>query len=335
MIDRRDFLKAAGGAVVAASLPGCQQDDRWQPTAFVKQPRSQVAIVPADSYERPLEETILTGLKLFRVDVADRRVVLKPNFVEFDPEGVINTHPTILAATIEAFRRLEAREVVVAEGPGHRRDNEYLLSASGIGDALADTGATFVDLNHDRVRRVALDSDYSGLGHLYLPETVLDADLFVSLPKMKTHHWAGVTLSMKNLFGIVPGSVYGWPKNLLHWAGIGDSILDINASIGVPRFNIVDGIVGMQGNGPIQGDPIHSGLMVFGADPVAVDATCARLMNIDPWKIGYLEQADAFLGNLGDDVVEQIGEAVDRFQQDYQVLEHFRGIKATSRVTAG
>jgi len=335
MIDRREFLKAASGAAVAAALPGCQQGERWHPAAFVKQPRSQVAIVPAASYERPLEETILTGLKLFRLDVNDRNVVLKPNFVEFDPQGVINTHPAVLAAAIEAFRRLGAREVIVAEGPGHRRDNEYLLSASGIGDVLADTGATFIDLNHDAVRRVALDSDYSGLRHLYLPETVLDADLFVSLPKMKTHHWAGVTLSMKNLFGIVPGSVYGWPKNLLHWAGIGDSILDINASIGVPRFNIVDGIVGMQGNGPIQGEPIHSGVMVFGADPVAVDATCARLMNIDPWKIGYLERADAFLGNLGDDVIEQIGEPVDRLQQDYRVLEHFQGIKATSRVTAG
>jgi uncharacterized protein (DUF362 family) len=311
MIDRRDFLKAAGGAVVAASLPGCQQDDRWQPAAFVKQPRSQVAIVPAASYEHPLEQTILTGLKLFRLDVNDRKVVLKPNFVEFDPRGVINTHPAVLAATIEAFRRLGAREVVVAEGPGHRRDNEYLLSASGIGDALSDTGTTFVDLNHDTV------------------------DLFVSLPKMKTHHWAGVTLSMKNLFGIVPGSVYGWPKNLLHWAGIGDSILDINASIGVPRFNIVDGIVGMQGNGPIQGDPIRSGVMVFGGDPVAVDATCSRLMNIDPSKIGYLKQADAFLGNLGYDVIEQIGESVDRFQQDYQVLEHFQRAKATQRMTSG
>jgi uncharacterized protein (DUF362 family) len=335
MIDRRDFLKAAGGAVVAASLPGCQQDNRWQSAAFVKQPRSQVAIVPAASYKHPLEQTILTGLKLFRLDVTNRKVVLKPNFVEFDPRGVINTHPAVLAATIEAFRRLGAREVVVAEGPGHRRDNEYLLSASGIGDALSDTGTTFVDLNHDTVRRVALDSDYSGLGHLYLPETVLDADLFVSLPKMKTHHWAGVTLSMKNLFGIVPGSVYGWPKNLLHWAGIGDSILDINATIGVPRFNIVDGIVGMQGNGPIQGDPIRSGVMVFGADPVAVDATCSRLMNIDPSKIGYLEQADAFLGNLGYDVIEQIGEPVDRFQQDYRVLEHFQRAKATQRMTSG
>jgi hypothetical protein len=61
------------------------------------------------------------------------------------------------------------------------------------------------------------------------PRTVLAADFIVSMPKVKTHHWAGVTLSLKNMFGVVPGVAYGWPKNILHWKGIGRSILDINA----------------------------------------------------------------------------------------------------------
>ena len=74
------------------------------------------------------------------------------------------------------------------------------------------------------------------------------------MPKMKTHHWTGATLSMKNLFGVVPGGVYGWPKNVLHWAGIHECIADLHALF--PRqFAIVDGIVGMEGNGPIQGTP--------------------------------------------------------------------------------
>ena len=100
-----------------------------------------------------------------------------------------------------------------------------------------------MDLNHDAVRRVPLRSSFTRLGELYLPVTVLDAELFVSMPKLKTHHWAGVTLSMKNMFGIVPGSLYGWPKNILHWAGLEGSIVDLNAALDVPRFNIVDGIV--------------------------------------------------------------------------------------------
>ena len=115
-------------------------------------------------------------------------------------------------------------------------------------------------------RPVGLRRRYTKVGKLYLPATVLGADLLVSMPKLKSHHWAGVTLSLKNMFGIVPGLIYGWPKNVLHWEGIESSILDINAALTVPRFNIVDGIIGMEGNGPIQGDAKHVGALVFGAD---------------------------------------------------------------------
>ena len=167
----------------------------------------------------------------------------------------------------------------------------------------------------------------------YAPRTplmVMEADLVVSLPKMKTHHWAGITVSMKNLFGIVPGAIYGWPKNLLHWEGIEDSILDINAALRVPRFNIVDGIVGMEGNGPIQGDVVDSGLLVLGADPVAVDATVARLMSIDPTRIDYLARANVFLGNLDEEKIEQLGENPDALRRDFVVLESFRKAKQRS-----
>jgi len=330
MLRRRDFLKATAGTALVAAVPGCgRKEKRWSKAAFQKTARSRVAIVPADRYGERLHEIVLAGLRLFSLNVTGRRVVLKPNLVEFDPKGLVNTHPTVLAAVIEGFRRLGARQVVVGEGAANRRDTEFLLSASGIGEVLAALRVPFVDLNNDAVRRVRLRSDYSGLGELYLPETVLGADLLVSLPKMKTHHWAGVTLSMKNLFGIVPGSIYGWPKNLLHWAGIDGSILDLCASLEVPRFNIVDGIIGMEGNGPIQGDPVPSGVVVMGADALAVDTTCTRLMRIDPSKIRYLEQADAFLGNAGGAAIDQMGEPIERFQRDYRVIDSFQHIKTT------
>ena len=104
------------------------------------------------------------------------------------------------------------------------------------------------------------------------------------MPKMKTHHWAGVTLSMKNLFGVMPGVVYGWPKNVLHHAGIPGSILDINAAVR-PHLAIVDGIIAMEGDGPIMGTPRAAGLLVLGTNLPAVDATCTRLMGLDPWRI--------------------------------------------------
>jgi uncharacterized protein (DUF362 family) len=167
-----------------------------------------------------------------------------------------------------------------------------------------------------------------GLPELLLPETVAGADLFVSMAKLKTHHIAGVTLSMKNLFGIMPGTYYGWPKNLLHFRGIPNSVVDINASLPVRRLSIVDGVVGMEGNGPIQGTPKRSGLLVVGEDPVAVDATGARLMTLDPWKVHYLAEAEAFLGNVAEERIEQIGEDLEAMRQDYAVLESFRALKS-------
>lgn len=333
MIGRRAFVKSVGAAAVAPALVRCAgeperpQGPRWLPEADVRAERSSVAVLAADAYDGRLVDVVRRGLEMFPMPVRDRRVVLKPNLVEFDPGGVINTHPALITATIEALRELGAAEVMVAEGPGHRRDSDYLLSASGLADALRDTGARYVDLNMDAVRATPLRSRFSTMDRLYLPATVLDADLLISMPKMKTHHWAGVTLSMKNMFGIIPGAIYGWPKNVLHWQGIDNSILDINAALTAPRFNIVDGIVGMEGNGPIQGNARPTGVLVFGPDPVAVDATAARIMGLEPARVTYLAQAAEFLGNLGSERIEQLGEAPEALRQDYEVLEPFRSLK--------
>jgi len=306
---------------------GCSSRSPWERAAYRKQETSQVAIVEAQSYDTSLQDIVRRGLQLFRVPVHGKTVVLKPNLVEYDPAGVINTHPALIAATIEAFKSLGARDVFVAEGPGHRRDNEYLLTASGLYTMLKDAKARYVDLNYDDVRALPLRSRFTNLQQLYFPETILQAHLLVSMPKLKTHHWVGATLALKNMFGVIPSAIYGWPKNVLHWAGIHESILDINSTLPVPQFAIVDGIVGMEGNGPIQGQPKHCGVLVFGQDLVAVDATAARLMKLEPQEIRYLAQAGQFLGNIAQEKIPQIGEKLESFQQDFQVINAFRYLK--------
>jgi uncharacterized protein (DUF362 family) len=247
--------------------------------------------------------------------------------VEFDPKGVINTHPAVIEAAIDTFRSLGAAQVTVAEGPGHRRDNEYLLSASGLYDVIKEHRLRYVDLNSDDVRATPLRSKFTHLKQLYLPESLYNADLLVSMPKLKTHHWVGVTLSLKNMFGVVPGVVYGWPKNILHWQGISNSILDINSSLPLPQFAIVDGIIGMEGNGPLQGPAKNSGVVIFGDDLVAVDATAARLMMLEPAKIDYLATAGEFLGNLNREQITQIGEPIEKVQQDFKIIDDFKDLK--------
>jgi uncharacterized protein (DUF362 family) len=326
MLNRREFIKVSALASVS-SLVGCRPSVYWDREAYRKRATSRIAILQAKSYKSSLEDIIRRGIDLFKLDLKGKRIVLKPNLVEFDPKGVINTHPAVIEAAIGSFRNLGAREVMVAEGPGHRRDSEYLLTASGIYDVINEHKVRYVDLNTDDLRLTRLRSRFTNLGELYLPETVLNADLLVSMPKLKTHHWAGVTLSLKNMFGIVPGSVYGWPKNALHWAGIAGSILDINSALPIPQFAIVDGIVGMEGNGPLQGQAKPTGVLVLGDDLVAVDATAARLMMLEPRKIEYLETADGFLGNISRERIELVGEQLERFQQNYKVIENFQELK--------
>jgi len=135
-----------------------------------------------------------------------------------------------------------------------------------------------------------------------------------------------VTLSLKNMFGIVPGSCYGWPKNILHWAGIDNAILDINAAVR-PDFAIVDGIVGMEGNGPIQGTPKACGALIFGDDPVAVDATCCRLMSLLPERVKYLAAAGTLLGHVRVDRIQQLGERVEALRTRFRVIQQFDSIR--------
>lgn len=332
MRDRRAFLKSALAASLAPSLARCARPDPlpeqpWLDHAYRKADRSAVAILGVTEYDGRLIDVVRRGVSMFGIPIQGKRIVLKPNFVEFDPDSAINTNPVLISATVEVFRSLGAASVTIAEGPGHRRDNEYVLRASGLLDTMRDAKSPYVDLNVDRVRAVDAGARYTNLGRLYIGETIAGADLLVSMPKMKTHHWAGVTLSMKNMFGIMPGAIYGWPKNVLHFAGIERSILDINAALNVPRFNIVDGIVGMEGNGPIQGRARKSGVLVFGEDPVAVDATTARLMGVEPRTVSYIAQAGRFLGNMEDDRIEQRGEALERFAQDYELIETMQHLR--------
>jgi uncharacterized protein (DUF362 family) len=193
-----------------------------------------------------------------------------------DLPGPVNTSARIIGAAARCFLRLGATKVVIGEGPGHQRDTDLVVQSAGLEPHLAEQRVEFVDLNRDEISKVKLKANYSGLGELWFPRSVLESDFVVSMPKVKTHHWAGVTLSLKNMFGIVPGMKYGWPKNLLHWHGIHESILDICATVPI-HFVIADGITAMEGNGPLQGTARDLGKIVLADDPVAADATCARL----------------------------------------------------------
>ncbi len=187
-ITRRALL--GGGA---ATLAGWLAWPRLKSIGAAKAP---VFFARNQRYDGPLEQTLADGLRAVGVapaSLAGRRVLLKPNLVE--PSRLtphMTTHPAMIVAAAHVFRSWGAH-VTVGEGPGHVRDTELALIESGVQAALDDAGLDFADLNYEEVEWRPNLGRASRLEGFWFPRSVVEADLIVSMPKMKTHHWVGFT----------------------------------------------------------------------------------------------------------------------------------------------
>ena len=323
-IDRRTLL-ATGGAALGGLVAA-----PWLGT--VLRQRSEVFIARNQRYDGTLTTTIRDGLLAAGAKpeaFCGKRVLLKPNMVE--PSRSVphmTTHPAVIVAAAEAFLNWGA-EVSVAEAPGHVRDTEMALDESGVAEALTDVGVRFADLNYEEVVWRRNRGRQSRLRGFWFPRSVVDADYVVSMPKLKTHHWQGLTAAMKNLYGVLPGIQYGWPKNVLHHNGIPQTVVDINASL-PSLLTIVDGIDCMEGDGPILGSLKRMGLIVVGVNLPAVDATIARIMHLVPERVPYLSLAAERLGPIDESRIEQRGETWREVASQFKILDepHLRRLRA-------
>ena len=151
---RRELLAAAGVSAIGLGLAGAAGWRKRDESGW----RSDVFIGAAAGYDADLASVIQAGfdeIGLSRAQVRGKRVLLKPNLVETAVgHAHINTHPAVVVAAAEVFRRMDAAEIIVAEGQGHRRDSLLVLEESGTRAALRTNRLRFVDLNHDEVAAV-------------------------------------------------------------------------------------------------------------------------------------------------------------------------------------
>ncbi len=316
-ITRRRFLKAAAGAGAALTWPGCA------PIIVSDGGLTAATAIVRAGYNPTLADVITAGFDLVPPpDVRGKRVLLKVNLVDLPRESrPIVTDPAVIVAAAEAFRRRGAAEVVVADGPALQRDAWQIVDAIGLTPLLREHGLRFVDLNVVDPVRQANPSGLTGLEHLYFARTAVDTDVLVSMPKMKTHHWLGVSLAMKNMFGVMSSMVYGAPRNVFHLRNAESAVLDFNRGRPID-YAIVDGVVGLEGDGPVRGTGIDAGVLVMGSNATAVDATAARVMGIDPLQIGYLRQAAGSLGPIHESSIEQRGESIASVRTTFALLPH-------------
>ncbi len=330
-LSRRAFLRlallsgiAAGAGIIyqRTESVGLGNYLRWMARGGAARffaPKARVALAACATYDADVLGALRGAWQSANMPaLRGARVVLKPNLVDFVSGAPCFTHPRVTQAMIHVARELGARTIVVAEGTTFRRDVRAILDATGYSEMLARERVEFVDLNYDDLVTMPLAGGYTGLKTLFVARTIADADVLISIAKLKTHHWTQISASIKNLFGIVPGVKYGWPKNTLHIRGIPAFLAELADSLPTRAGAVVDGIVGMQGDGPLFGSAVASGALVVGADLVAVDATCARLMGFDPAQIDYLNFAAwAGIGAMDASRIELVGESLTRLARVY------------------
>ena len=329
---RREVVRVLGTSVLSALPAVALAGGRQQ---LVKGPASgtllQVALIPCPDYgPENLAAAIQAGWRSSRPpDVRGKRVVIKPNIADFSAERPIHTDPRLVESLILQLKKLEAREIILAEGPPHNRDTEWLFRKSGFEALAKRQSVPLVDLNYDDISPVkCVNPRATLLKELYLPKTILSADVIISVAKMKTHRHAGITLSMKNMFGILPGMKYGWPKNILHWNGVPLSICEINGTLKT-HFSIIDGVVGMEGYGPLLGTARKAGVLVMGDNALAVDATAARVMGIDPARVEYLAMAHKIkLGSLRREDIAVAGEKIENVRANFVLDPEYAFLRA-------
>ena len=268
----------------------------------------QVLIQPATYQE--CRQAVEAAFAAFPRPVRGRKVLVKPNVLRAGvPEEAITTHPAILRAVVECLHDQGATDITVGDNPG-------LMGYGANENCFATCGLTEAALGH--YRNIGLDAvelPFSTLGdpnllpRVSVSRAVLEADVFISLPKFKTHGLTVLTGALKNSYGILPGAqkahlhkLSGSPQRFQ------EVIVDV-FRLRPPDFFLVDAVVGMQGNGPAGTELRWIGKVLAADNAVALDGVISRMMGLDPALLRMLTYAQSLgLGEFADDALRVLGQ---------------------------
>lgn len=228
-------------------------------------------------------------------------IVLKPNFVSDNIKYIergANTSREVIESVLRIIRENNQHaKVVIGESDtgipevkGRRIDRTYKLM--GLQELANKYTVQLVNFTHSDHSVVNISGGLH-LKSIKLPKLITDCDLIINLPKIKTHKYAQFTCSMKNIFGIIPD-----PKRVHYHSHLHDVIVDLNGFVIQKTLNIVDGLISMEGNGPLFGNPLKTNHVLASSDSLALDIHIAKMIGLDPEKIPYLKKAVALdIGN--------------------------------------
>jgi uncharacterized protein (DUF362 family) len=272
--------------------------------------KSKVAIVKGERGFEPVFKAL--DLIDYQSALAGyKKVLIKVNFITTKTwESGATTDPMVVEALLQRLKPLHM-EVYVVESDATMTNADSAFKATGMAEMCKRNDVECLNLRHvkDKVKIQIPQGD--ALKEITVPRLVTESAI-ISAAKMKTHMATKVTLGMKNMFGILPDKM----KFTYHARGISKVVVDIN-SVLKPNLTVIDGFVAMEGRGPTDGSPIKMDLIIAGKDPVATDATCARVMGLDPHEISHIHSAnEKGIGQI--DEIEVVGSSIEEVKRSFK-----------------
>jgi uncharacterized protein (DUF362 family) len=252
-------------------------------------------------------------------------VLCKPNVQgSFSPGSGIITDAKVVHVVVKMVKKMGATPII-GESSVYGRITEECLHVSGMYEVAMKESVKIVDFDQDEIVKVPI-SNGTVLKEVRTVKTVVESDVIIDIPVMKTHVATGVTLALKNMKGVLPKR----EKAKVHFAGLEEGIADLNTTF-TPDIVIADGIVGLEGLGPSRGTPVEMGLIVAGFKPVTVDSVCTKIMGMDPNEIKHIKHAySKGLGEIDIDRMEIYGTSINNvkraFKEPWLHLKEFKGI---------
>lgn len=240
-----------------------------------------------------------------------KKALIKVNFITtMTWDTGATTDPIVVEAIIQRLKKLPL-EIYVVESDATMTNADKAFKATGMAEMCKQYDVECLNLRHVKDKVKVKIPNGECLKEITVPKIVTESAI-ISAAKMKTHMATKVTLGMKNMFGLLPDKM----KFKYHTKGISKVIVDINTVI-KPQLTVIDGFVAMEGKGPTNGTPVKMDLIISGKDPVATDATCARIMGLDPHEISHIRTANQKgIGNI--DEIEVVGCTIEEVKRSFK-----------------
>ena len=242
------------------------------------------------------------------------KVLIKPNIIStYHYKTGAVTNPYVIQALCRLARQVGASKLLIGEGSsvGNRTDEAFITS--GISKIADEEKVELVDLKKSKTICMGIPNGII-FRRIEIPVIIMQADVIINVPVMKTHDAFPATLGLKNMKGVVQEK----DKKRFHKWGLAQSIVDLNKLV-LPQLTVIDGTIAMEGMGPCHGTPVNFGTIVSSFDTLAADVVAANIMGINPMEIEYIKLgAEQGLGCANLSQIEAVGLSIDEVRRPFQ-----------------